>query len=123
MQTVSNLQNMLDHTNCHAKSFRKARDRLRQGNVENLKLKLILDRTTDGRIYNQPTVSKVAALIVGDVDSAARRDIIMERQSGRLERIDEFHPAYLAYQYPLLFPYGEDGYRDDVLHRGIIAGK
>lgn len=123
MQTVSKLQQMLDDTNCHAKSFRKARDRLRQGNVENLKLKLISDRTTDGRIYNQPTVSEVAALIVGDVDSAARRDIIMERQSGRLERIDEFHPAYLAYQYPLLFPYGEDGYRDDVLHRGIVAGK
>lgn len=46
----------------------------------------------------------------------------MERQSGQLERIDEFHPAYLAYQYPLLFPYGEDGYRDDVLHRNVVDG-
>jgi len=122
MQTVSNLQKMLDDNNCHAKSFRMARDRLKQNNVPNLKLKLILDRRTNGRIYNQPTVSEVTALIVGDIDSAARSDIIMERQSGRLERIDEFHPAYLAYQYLLLFPYGEDGYRDDVLHRGIVHG-
>ena len=120
---MADFQKMIDQNNVHAKSFRMARDRLSQGNVQNLKLKLISERTTDGRIYNQPTVSEVAALIVGDVDYAPKRDIIMETQSGDLQRIDEFHPAYLAYQYPLLFPYGEDGYRDDVLHRDKKTGK
>lgn len=123
IQMMADLQKMIDQNNVHAKSFRMARDRLSQGNVQNLKLKLISERTTDGRIYNQPTVSEVAALIVGDVDYAPKRDIIMEKQSGELQRIDEFHPAYLAYQYPLLFPYGEDGYRDDVLHRDKKTGK
>ncbi|KAF1858753.1 hypothetical protein Lal_00044786 [Lupinus albus] len=40
----------------------------------------------------------------------------METQSGQLKRIDELHASYLAFQYPLLFPYGEDGYRHDVCH-------
>jgi hypothetical protein len=31
---------------------------------------LFSERKTDGGIYNKPTVSEVAALIVGDVDSA-----------------------------------------------------
>ncbi|CAL0310273.1 unnamed protein product [Lupinus luteus] len=41
----------------------------------------------------------------------------METQSGHLKRIDELHASYLAFQYPLLFPFGEDGYRHDVCHR------
>ena len=57
-----------------------ARERINSGNVQNLKLRLISDRKTDGRIYNQPTVSEVAALIVGDVDTAEQRDIIMEKK-------------------------------------------
>jgi hypothetical protein len=54
---IAALQKMLDQSNVHAKSFRMARDRLSEGGVQNLKIKLISERTTDGRIYNQPTVS------------------------------------------------------------------
>src|ERR1051325_502125 len=108
---------MLDEFNTHAKYFRMASDRLKDCPVPDLKLKLISDILKDGRIYNQPIVSEVAALIVGDVDTGSKRDIILERQSGRLKRISEFHPSYLALQYPLLFPYGEDGFRLGVLHR------
>nr|XP_016503039.1 PREDICTED: uncharacterized protein LOC107821146 [Nicotiana tabacum] len=42
------------------------------------------------------------------------RDIIVESQSGQLQRINELNAAYLGLQYPLLFPYGEDGYREDI---------
>jgi hypothetical protein len=108
---VQKLKEMLDAHNVHARGFRMARDRLEEDQSNDLRLKLIFERTSDGRIYNQPTVSEVSALIVGDVDYASCRDIILERQSDRLKRIDEFHPAYLSYQYPLIFPYGEDSYR------------
>lgn len=108
---------MLDQCNSHAKSFRMARERLKNGDVTHLKLKLISDRATDGRVYNIPTVSEVTALIVGDVDDVSNRDIVMETQTGQLKRIDELHPSYLAYQYPLLFPYAEDGYRIGIVHR------
>ncbi|XP_045810788.1 uncharacterized protein LOC123905205 [Trifolium pratense] len=101
-EIVTSLSSMLDQHNVHAKVFRMARDKLKK---------------TDGRIYNHPTVSEVAALIVGDVDAGDTRDLIIEQRSGKLERINEFHSTYLGYQYPLLFPYGEDGYRRGTLHK------
>ncbi|GAU41076.1 hypothetical protein TSUD_139790 [Trifolium subterraneum] len=63
-QIVKKLKSMLDQHNVHAKAFRMARDRLQNNQVQDLKLKLIADRKTDGRIYNKPTVSEVAAFIV-----------------------------------------------------------
>jgi hypothetical protein len=94
---------MLDAYNVHTQSFRIARDRLMENDITDVKLKLLSERKTDGRLYNKPTVSEVAALIVGDVDSAEERDIIIETQTGELQRINEFHPSYLSYQYPLIF--------------------
>ena len=61
----------------------------------------------------------MAAVIVGDANQSINRDIILERQSGHLQRINELHPSYLGLQYPLLFPYGEDGYRNDIKHRDM----
>ncbi|XP_058742520.1 uncharacterized protein LOC131615017 [Vicia villosa] len=114
---VTKLKLMLDEYNPHAKAFRMARDMIKQTGFQDIKLKLISERSSDGRVYNHPTVSEVAALIVGDVDTASKRDIIVQHRDGHLQRIDEFHSAYLAYQYPMIFAYGEDGYRDNILHK------
>ncbi|XP_058763555.1 uncharacterized protein LOC131637003 [Vicia villosa] len=114
---VSKLKLMLDEYNPHAKAFRMSRDMIKQTGFQDIKLKLISERSSDGRVYNHPTVSEVAALIVGDVDTASKRDIIVRHRDGHLQRIDEFHSAYLAYQYPMIFAYGEDGYRDNILHK------
>ena len=35
----------------------------------------------------------------------------------REKRIYELHPSYLPLQYPLLFPKGEDGYKEGILHK------
>lgn len=35
------------------------------------------------------------------------------------QRINEFHARYLTYQYPLIFPCGDDGYRPSVFHRDL----
>ncbi|XP_058775057.1 uncharacterized protein LOC131649304 [Vicia villosa] len=114
---VSKLKIMLDDCNPHAKAFRMARDLLKANAFLDLKLRLISDRPGDGRVYNTPTVSEVAALIVGDIDPSTPRDIIIHARNEHLQQITEFHPAYLAYQYPLIFLYGEDGYRKNILHR------
>ncbi|CAH9118153.1 unnamed protein product, partial [Cuscuta epithymum] len=83
-------------------------------NAPKVRLKLIGKRYGDARTYNLPSVSEVAALIVGDFDeSLGERDILVETKSGKLQRINELNPAYFGLQYPLLFPYGEDGYRED----------
>jgi len=62
-------------------------------------------------------VLEVLTVIVGDVDMASPRHIILERRSEKLQRINELHTSYLRYQYLLLFPFGEDGYKHDVSHR------
>ncbi|XP_047264097.1 uncharacterized protein LOC107850864 [Capsicum annuum] len=81
----------------------------------NVLAKLIGKRGFDGRRYNLPSVSEVAALVVGDFEpKMSDRDIIIESQSGQLKRINELNASYLGLQYPLLFLYGEDGYREDI---------
>ncbi|KAF7839696.1 uncharacterized protein G2W53_008178 [Senna tora] len=67
--------------------------------------------------------SEVAALIVGDFDiEKGERDIIVEHRSKKMQCIDELHPLYLTMQYPLLFAYGDDGYREETLFRdGLIS--
>uniref|UniRef100_A0A803MTD1 ATP-dependent DNA helicase n=1 Tax=Chenopodium quinoa TaxID=63459 RepID=A0A803MTD1_CHEQI len=103
---------MFDEYNPLAQAFRVARNRFESNNQEAVKLRLIGGRETDGRTYNLPTASEVAALIIGDVGSSVgESDIIVETKSGQLQRLNELHPSYLPLQYPLLFPYGEDGYR------------
>ncbi|CAH1431856.1 unnamed protein product [Lactuca virosa] len=87
-----------------------------------MKLRIIRRRDRDGRTYNLPTASEVAALIIGDIcDSVEYIDIVVETRSGFLQRISELHHSYLTLQYPLLFPYGDDGYNVDILHRGVTS--
>ncbi|KAL5141792.1 hypothetical protein HKD37_09G025074 [Glycine soja] len=95
---VSALIQMLDDHNVHAKSFRMARDRLTDSQLDNVKLRLIAGREKDGRTNNLPNVFEVAALIVGDFDADSRRDIIVETQNRELQRIHELHSSYLGLQ-------------------------
>ncbi|KAF7800995.1 putative PIF1 DNA helicase/replication protein A1-like protein [Senna tora] len=116
---VMQLSQMLDSINPLVKVFRSVKDHPSLSSRDSLRLKLIKKRTTDARIYNLPTADEIVALIVGDFDPEnVERDIIVEERSGTLQRIDELHPLYLPMQYPLMFPRGEDGYRQDVLFRG-----
>ena len=109
---------MLDSKNMLVKTYRMVRNHLHEKPNVSLRLRLIYQRDKDGRTYNLPTSSEIAALIVGDENqSVEQRDIIVEEQSGVLKRISELHPSYLALQYPILFPYGDDGYRINIPHR------
>lgn len=69
-EIVTKLKLMLDENNGHAKAFRMARDVMKENTFQDLKLKLISNRTSNGCVYNMPIVSKVSALIAGDIDSA-----------------------------------------------------
>ncbi|KAL5177437.1 hypothetical protein HKD37_08G023211 [Glycine soja] len=61
-----------------------ARDKLQSSIVSSLKLKLIYDRQSDGRLYNLPNTVEVAALIVGDEHTGNHRDIIIEKKKGQI---------------------------------------
>ncbi|GKD81524.1 helicase [Tanacetum coccineum] len=84
--------------------------------VANLIQMLLSERTTT-RQYNAPTVSEVSALIINDFgDGLPIRDIVVNKNNTGPQRILELHPSYMALQYPLLFPFGEDGYHENIPH-------
>ena len=103
---------VLDEVNPYVKNFRSAGERFNTNPQEAFHMRIISDRLKDGRTYNTPTTSEVAALIPRDFNlDMDKRDIVLQKHSGKLMRINEIHPSYLALQYPLLFTYGEDGFR------------
>jgi hypothetical protein len=117
---VDALVRILDESNVLVKILRMARDRFRGGNIHNLRFCLLGSRLTDGREHNLPTCSGIAAIIVGDIGvDNAHRDVIVDYKEGGLQRINELHPSYMSLQYPLLFPYGENGFRLGILRRSV----
>ncbi|XP_019158020.1 PREDICTED: uncharacterized protein LOC109154747 [Ipomoea nil] len=119
-EIVQDIQDALDQNNVLVKSFRMARTEIETNPMAEIKIKLIGKRNKDARTYNLPQVSEVAALIVGDLDpNMGECDILVESRSGIFKRISELNPAYLPLQYPLLFPFGEDGYREDIQFSGV----
>jgi hypothetical protein len=59
-------------------------------------------------------------LVVGDFSyDAFERDIIIQAHSGGLKQISALHPAFMALQYPLLFPFAERGFQPGVLYTGL----
>ncbi|KAI9123500.1 hypothetical protein K1719_004800 [Acacia pycnantha] len=115
---VDQIKKQLDEVNPFVQQYRVASTLLDHPNPPTLKMCLISTRQNDGRTYNMPDASEVAALVVGDIDMAFNvRDIIVEKYSGKPQRINELHASYLPLQYPILFPFGEDGYRDDIEYR------
>ncbi|XP_021974709.1 uncharacterized protein LOC110869798 [Helianthus annuus] len=124
VEIIEYLKDFLDSHNELVKSYRMVRNHFQQNPGAILKLRLIYNRDKDGRTYNLPSSTEVAALIVDDLDASVdRRDIVVETQSGMLKRISELHPSYLALQYPIFFPFGDDGYRIDIPHRDGVTTK
>ncbi|XP_019195824.1 PREDICTED: uncharacterized protein LOC109189666 [Ipomoea nil] len=122
VEIVNVIQKDLDENNVLVKSFRMAMSELDINPCAEVKIKLLGKRTRDARTYNLSQVSEVAALIVGDLDtSIGERDIIVQSKGGHLQRISELNPSYLPLQYPILFPYGEDGYREDIAFANVVG--
>jgi hypothetical protein len=69
-----------------------------------------------------PTADEVVTLMVGDGSEAVdNRDVVLAQQAGPFQRISELHVGYMALHYPLLFPYGEDGWHSNIQFNGVIA--
>jgi hypothetical protein len=113
---VVGLQKMLDENNILAKTFRMARDRFKQEDYHEFTLKLIGKRNKSGT-HGLPSASKVAALVVRDPNENEGCYIIVEYKDMVPQRISEIHPKLMSLQYPLLFPYGEDGFTLEIPYK------
>ncbi|GKV14803.1 hypothetical protein SLEP1_g25620 [Rubroshorea leprosula] len=102
---------MFDTHNPIVQVFRSTRDRFKNSDNVELGIRLIGRRESDPKTYERPTTSEVVALIVRDLGNCeVGRDVVVEHKYEGLKRITELHPLFMALQYPILFPYGEDGY-------------
>ncbi|KAL3625913.1 hypothetical protein CASFOL_030442 [Castilleja foliolosa] len=120
-EIIDGLRQMLDDNNKLVKTFRMAKDRILESGDANVRIRLLGKKRngTEERTRDLPTCSEVVVLIVGDFDNAlGPRDILVESRSGGLRRINELNVSYLALQYPLLLPYAEDGYTEDIPFTG-----
>ncbi|CAI0448029.1 unnamed protein product [Linum tenue] len=112
---VQGLIEMFDETNELVKSFRRLRPQLQDPTTENLRLRIVGARVKGAEQYELPTGQELAGLIPGDFcPDKHDRDIIVNHRSEGLQRISSLNPKFDALHFPLLFPYGEDGY-----HTGI----
>ena len=96
---------MLHQCNPYVHIYQQAGQILAQTPAVDLQLLIRSDVPgLDQRRYNNPTVSEVAAIIIGDEsEKQGPRDIIVKRQDGLLQRIFETRPSYDALHYVLLF--------------------
>jgi hypothetical protein len=107
------LTNMLNSCNELVKQFRMirvSRERIELAGRP-FRIRIVGSGSADPRVYSPPTAPELAALIIGDLDAErCKFDIVVEPTEGPLKRISPLHPALMALQYPLLFPYGDKGF-------------
>ena len=108
---VAKLTDMLHDHNHYIKTFRTAADIPRDKDTPALSVVIHEDKkptNEHARRFNTPVADEVAILMPNE--PTAPRDIVIHQQDGILKHISELHHAYDPLQYPLLFPYGTDGY-------------
>ncbi|XP_062005049.1 uncharacterized protein LOC133722214 [Rosa rugosa] len=119
---VEGLIKMFDETNELVKEFRTMRDKFENHSVPSLNMSVLNRQPTDSKQYEEPMTDEIGGLIVGDIgEHNSNKDIIIESNNGYLQRISKIHPKYMALQYPILFPYGEDGYKIDLVMQRIAG--
>ncbi|CAL1378783.1 unnamed protein product [Linum trigynum] len=109
-ELLTSLLRMLDEHNELVRTFRRVWQQLHNSDTPTLKLR-IFGAKSRNRQYDLPTSSDIAALIPGDfIPDRDDRDIIVDHIYDGLKRITSLNPKFEALHFPLLFPYGEDGY-------------
>ncbi|CAI0399977.1 unnamed protein product [Linum tenue] len=114
-EVIAGLTDMLDTNNILVKTFRRVRQELHDPATSNLRLRIVGARDNSSRQYDLPTGTEIAGLIPGDfVADKEDRDIIIDHCVEGLKRITSLNPKFEALHFPLLFPYGEDGFHTNI---------
>ncbi|CAN1164819.1 hypothetical protein LINPERHAP2_LOCUS25791 [Linum perenne] len=110
---IQQLQDMLDQYNVLTKTFRQVRSSLEHPQNKDLRLRITGQRIPNGKQYELPSGVELAGLIPGDFEpNHEDRDIIVNNCNSGLQRITSLHPLFDSLHFPLLFPYGNDGFHN-----------
>ena len=115
---LTQLQAMVMQHNPLAQLFKHAAS-LDDPRSRSLQVTMTANDVPDGRRYNLPTTSDIGGIIPDNTATTRSpfRDIVLRLRGGGLRSINELHALYDAYAYPLLFPFGEEGWHPDLKHR------
>jgi Helitron helicase-like domain at N-terminus len=115
------LETMLRRHNPFPKIFQFAYEVLQTARVERVPLqifmKIVTEEGMDQRVYNQPIVNEVAALLSGDNATPATRDVIIRLRPSAantyaLQRVPSTSSLYHLLHYVLIFLRGECGWEN-----------
>ncbi|KAL7598971.1 hypothetical protein Lser_V15G23940 [Lactuca serriola] len=105
---VSIIGSTLNATNEYVCTFKSAADIACGMGLETYSVRLY--NNVSDRRYGAPSPGTLGAIIAGDDPNSSQYDIVVHSKDGLPHRISKLHPAYMPFQYPLLFPFGEDGW-------------
>ncbi|GJY66365.1 DNA helicase [Tanacetum coccineum] len=112
-EIVEGLIDFLDNHNALVQLFRTARNKRMEADIPEFKLRLY--NVIGTRRYDLPTPETIGAVIFGGKTSTESEfDLIIEEHSQIPQRVNKYHPCYMSLQFPLLFVYGEEGYKKDM---------
>ncbi|XP_073121078.1 uncharacterized protein [Henckelia pumila] len=86
--------------------------------ITDLRLHISKNVSLDQRCYNNPSADQVAAIWVegnDDTNIPYDRDIVARARDGQTHQIRHYYGCYDPLQYPLFFPYGENGWQQNIL--------
>lgn len=75
--------------------------------------------TTNLNRYNRPKVNEIAAVVIGELDTK-QKDLIVYKKGGGLKRVFDTCAQSDPFQYPILFPRGQFGWKPN-LKRAICT--
>ncbi|XP_035837147.1 uncharacterized protein LOC110892742 [Helianthus annuus] len=109
---VSTLARVLSDVNGYVKLFRSARDICSLQEVPNFAIKLYNSHTRKN--YEMPSTRTLGAIICDNDPLATDYDIVIHSKDGNPRRVSKLHSSYMPLQYPLLFPFAEQGWSPDL---------
>ncbi|CAI9303567.1 unnamed protein product [Lactuca saligna] len=105
---VDSLSHMLHTHNEYVRTFKTAKEIAQSMNLDSYGVRLF--NVVPDRRYGPPAPGSLGCIVCGDDVTGAMYDIVVYSKIGSPQRVSKLHPTYMPLQYPLLFPYGEEGW-------------
>ncbi|KAL4579250.1 hypothetical protein LXL04_015388 [Taraxacum kok-saghyz] len=102
------INNLLHSCNEYVRLFKTSHDIATELNLDDYSVRLYANVSTHHGAPPRP--GTLGAIVFGTDSGGNDFDIVLHSREDHPRRINKLHPSYMPLQYPLLFPFGEDGW-------------
>ncbi|KAJ0760860.1 putative DNA helicase [Helianthus annuus] len=118
---VATISQTLASCNGYVRLFKSAIDLCTGSNAYNFAVRLY--NGGNKRKYEPPAPGTLGGIIRDNNLNATTYDIVIHNKDGIAQRVSKLHSSYMPLQYPLLFPYGEQGWSPDLRLRSNVESE